>query len=104
MFSGLSTLRAAEKQKEQKEETEAQRKMREYLQKYEGGGDGGSKKSAKKKKKKKAAAAPAGGGLLLVDEDVSGFAAPSDRAGPSTLDADDDDDCARPMPALPTST
>jgi len=92
MFSGLSTLRAAEKQKEQKEETEAQRKMREYLQKYEGGGDGGSKKSAKKKKKKKAAAAPAGGGLLLVDEDVSGFAAPSDRAGPSTLEADDDDD------------
>jgi hypothetical protein len=90
MFAGLSSLRAGEKKAEAKEETEAQRKMREYLQKYEAGGGGDETKRKKKKKKAKATGAAAGG-IQLVDEDVSGFAAPTDRPGPSQFEGEEDD-------------
>jgi len=92
MFSGLSTLRTNEKKSEVKE-SEASRKLKDYLKKYEGGDAGGEGNGCakKKRKKKKKATAVGHAGLVVVDEDISGFAAATTRGGASTLEDDDED-------------
>lgn len=85
MFTGLSSLREAEKKPV--EVSERAKALQAYLNsKYTGGGSNAAGDAEKKKKKKKKKEKlPAAGGVRIVDEDVSGFA--DVRAN-----ADDDDD------------
>ncbi len=77
MFTGLSTLREAEKAKQPPPEvSEKAKSLQAYLaSKYTDGGEGAKKK--KKKKKPKIADAAV---IRIVDEDVSGFVAPATDA------------------------
>ena len=77
MFKGLSSLRAGEKKEVPL--SEKAKAMQAYLAAQYGGGDGAAGGEKKKKKKKKRPEA-AGGGLKILDQDVSGFAAPSAKA------------------------
>lgn len=75
MFSGRSTLRAAEA----KPAPRVNKALQDYLAKYTSDGD-----APNKKKKKKAKAAPAG--VRILDEDLSGFAAPTAAPNPDEED------------------
>ncbi len=76
MFSGKSSLRAAEP----KQAAPVNKALQTYLSKYTTDGD------AKKKKKNKRPK-PAAAGVRILDEDLSGFAAAP------LLEEDEDDDC-----------
>lgn len=76
MFSGKSSLRAAEP----KQAAPVNKALQTYLSKYTTDGD------AKKKKKNKRPK-PVAAGVRILDEDLSGFAAAP------LLEEDEDDDC-----------
>lgn len=90
MFTGLSTLRKAEK----KEPSAQNKALQDYLKKYtDGPTDDGQEKKKRKKKKPKAAGSYA---VSIVDGDISGFeslpAAPP-RAAKLEPAADDEGMC-----------
>jgi hypothetical protein len=70
MFTGLSTLRKAEK----KVPTAKNTALQEYLKKYACEDDPGDvAEQKKKKKKKKPRTGATAGGVAILDQDVSGF-------------------------------
>ena len=105
MFTGLSTLRAQQKQVAQ-EESAAKKQLQDYLKKYTDGGDEPAKKKKRKVKRPPAAAQPAG--MQIVDEDVTGFkpiVSKADRlaAAAAVSEDEDEEEGARPCAPQPPS-
>lgn len=82
MFSGLSTLRKAEK----KEPTKQDKALQDYLKRQYGGGT--TEDEPRKKKKKKSKQGPSA--IAIVDGDITGLAPVSEAAAkPIRLDLDE---------------
>ena len=98
VFSGLSTLRAEERSKQQ-QGPKPDSALQQYLQKYAGGGEGGAADGGKKKKKKKPAppSATSQPAIKIIDQDVSGFVAVQQRdhrgAQEEVEEDEDEEDC-----------
>lgn len=95
MFSGLSSLRKAEK----KEPTVQDKALQAYLQKQYGAGDGVAADEPKRKKRKKQKQGPSA--IAIVDGDITGLAPVAEAAAkPSRPDLADaaDSEGASPNP------
>ena len=97
VFSGLSTLRAEERSKQQ-QGPKPDSALQQYLQKYAGGGEGGAADGGKKKKKKPAPpSATSQPAIKIIDQDVSGFVAVQQRdhrgAQEEVEEDEDEEDC-----------